>query len=110
MTNSPLAARISPHMLRIYHTAKWAGTPLAPLLQEAEVLDQGIEVVFVGSDAGEEEVRGIKMQQNFARSMSLADALNPLNLLCYEMNGGHCPSRRGSPCDSLRRPGTGSPT
>jgi DMSO/TMAO reductase YedYZ molybdopterin-dependent catalytic subunit len=37
-------------------TATWAGTPLAPILKEAEVLEQGIEVVFVGSDAGEEEV------------------------------------------------------
>jgi DMSO/TMAO reductase YedYZ molybdopterin-dependent catalytic subunit len=37
-------------------TAKWAGTPLAPLLQEAGVLDHGREVVFWGSDAGEEEV------------------------------------------------------
>jgi DMSO/TMAO reductase YedYZ molybdopterin-dependent catalytic subunit len=78
-------------------TGKWAGTPLAPLLQEAGVLDQGIEVVFVGSDAGEEEVRGIKMQQNFARSMSLSDALNPHNLLCYEMNGGPLPQPQGFP-------------
>jgi DMSO/TMAO reductase YedYZ molybdopterin-dependent catalytic subunit len=67
-------------------TAKWAGTPLAPLLQEAGVLDKGTEVVFFGSDEGEEEVRGTKMKQNFARSMSLADAMNPHNLLCYEMN------------------------
>ena len=29
------------------------------------------------------------MTQNFARSMSLADAMNPNNLLCYEMNGPH---------------------
>ena len=50
-------------------TAKWAGTPLAPILQEAGVLDKGIEVVFFGSDAGQEEVRGIMMPQNFARSM-----------------------------------------
>jgi DMSO/TMAO reductase YedYZ molybdopterin-dependent catalytic subunit len=32
--------------------APWAGTPLAPVLQEAGVLDQGIEVVFFGSDIG----------------------------------------------------------
>ena len=48
---------------------KRAGTPLAPILQEAGVLDKGIEVVFFGSDAGQEEVRGIIMPQNFARSM-----------------------------------------
>jgi DMSO/TMAO reductase YedYZ molybdopterin-dependent catalytic subunit len=32
--------------------ARWAGTPLAPLLDEAGVLEQGIEVVFWGADAG----------------------------------------------------------
>ena len=77
--------------------AKWVGTPLAPILQEAGVTDQGIEVVFVGSDEGEEEVRGIKIQQNFARSMSLADAMNPHHLLCYEMNGEPLPQPNGFP-------------
>jgi DMSO/TMAO reductase YedYZ molybdopterin-dependent catalytic subunit len=78
-------------------TAKWAGTPLAPILQEAGVLDKGIEVVFFGSDAGQEEVRGIKMPQHFARSMSLADAMNPHNMLCYEMNGVSLPQPHGFP-------------
>jgi DMSO/TMAO reductase YedYZ molybdopterin-dependent catalytic subunit len=78
-------------------TAKWAGTPLAPILEEAQVLDHGIEVVFFGSDAGEEIVREIKMTQNFARSMSLADAMNPNNLLCYEMNGAQLPRAHGFP-------------
>jgi DMSO/TMAO reductase YedYZ molybdopterin-dependent catalytic subunit len=78
-------------------TAKWAGTPLAPILQEAGVLDKGIEVVFIGGDSGQEEVRGIKMPQNFARSMSLADAINPHNLLCYEMNGVPLPQAHGFP-------------
>ncbi len=78
-------------------TAKWAGTPLAPILEQAQVLDQGIEVVFFGSDAGEEIVREIKMTQNFARSMSLADAMNPNNLLCYQMNGAQLPPAHGFP-------------
>jgi DMSO/TMAO reductase YedYZ molybdopterin-dependent catalytic subunit len=77
--------------------ATWAGTPLAPLLQEAGVLEPGIEVVFIGSDVGEEEVRSIKMQQNFARSMSLQDAMHPHNLLCYEMNGAPLPQPNGFP-------------
>jgi DMSO/TMAO reductase YedYZ molybdopterin-dependent catalytic subunit len=77
--------------------AKWAGTPLAAILEEAQVLENGIEVVFFGSDAGEEVVREIKMPQNFARSMSLADAMNPDNLLCYEMNGAPLPQPNGFP-------------
>jgi DMSO/TMAO reductase YedYZ molybdopterin-dependent catalytic subunit len=84
-------------MVSAVGNAKWTGTPLAPILNEAEVLDKGIEVVFIGSDEGEEEVRGIKMKQNFARSMSLADAMNPNNLLCYEMNGEALPQMNGFP-------------
>jgi DMSO/TMAO reductase YedYZ molybdopterin-dependent catalytic subunit len=77
--------------------ARWAGTPLAPLLKEAGVLPRGTEVVFVGSDSGEEEVRQIKMPQHFARSMSLSDAMNPNILLCYEMNGAALPQPHGFP-------------
>ena len=32
--------------------ARWAGTPLAPVLERAGILEQGIEVVFWGADAG----------------------------------------------------------
>jgi DMSO/TMAO reductase YedYZ molybdopterin-dependent catalytic subunit len=78
-------------------TARWAGTPLAAILEEAQVLENGIEVVFFGSDAGEEVVREIKMPQHFARSMSLDDAMNPDNLLCYEMNGAPLRQSNGFP-------------
>jgi DMSO/TMAO reductase YedYZ molybdopterin-dependent catalytic subunit len=77
--------------------ARWAGTPLAALLAEAEVLEDGIEVVFFGTDQGEETVRETEIVQNFARSMSLADAMHPDNLLCYEMNGEPLPARNGAP-------------
>ena len=77
--------------------ARWAGTSLAPLLKEAGIRKGGIEVVFFGADAGEEEVRGIKMKQNFARSMSVNDAMNPNNILCYEMNGEVLPHLHGFP-------------
>jgi DMSO/TMAO reductase YedYZ molybdopterin-dependent catalytic subunit len=78
-------------------TARWAGTPLAPILEEAQVLDDGREVVFFGADQGEEEVRGIKLMENFGRSMSLADAMSRDNLLCYEMNGAPLPEANGFP-------------
>jgi DMSO/TMAO reductase YedYZ molybdopterin-dependent catalytic subunit len=78
-------------------TARWAGTPLAAILQEAEPLKNGIEVVFVGTDAGEETIKDTKVRQNFARSMSLVDALSPATLLCYEMNGAPLPERNGYP-------------
>jgi DMSO/TMAO reductase YedYZ molybdopterin-dependent catalytic subunit len=78
-------------------TAKWAGTPLAAILREAEPLENGVEVVFVGTDSGEETIRDTKVRQNFARSMSLADALGSATLLCYEMNGSPLPERNGYP-------------
>lgn len=78
-------------------TATWAGTPLAPILEEAGLKKSGIEIVFFGADSGEETVREIKMKQNFARSLSLADATNPANLLCYEMNGKPLPPANGFP-------------
>ena len=42
-------------------------------------------------------VREIKMPQHFARSMALADAMDPHNLLCYEMNGEPLPQAHGFP-------------
>jgi len=77
--------------------ARWAGTPLAQILHEAGIKKNGIEVVFFGSDEGEEEVRDIKMKQNFSRSMSVEEALAPANLLCYEMNGEPLPPLHGFP-------------
>jgi DMSO/TMAO reductase YedYZ molybdopterin-dependent catalytic subunit len=78
-------------------TARWGGTPLAPLLRQAAVRDHAREVVFWGSDAGVEEVRQIKMPQHFARSMSLADAMDSNILLCYEMNGAALSPPHGFP-------------
>ena len=77
--------------------ARWAGTPLAPILEEAQVRGSGREVVFFGTDAGEEQVRKVKVRQNFARSMSLADAMSRDNILAYEMNGAPLPQPNGFP-------------
>lgn len=77
--------------------ATWAGTSLASILEEVGVQEGGIEVVFYGRDAGDIEVRDIPMTQHFARSMSLKDAMNPDNLLVYEMNGEPLPQPNGFP-------------
>jgi DMSO/TMAO reductase YedYZ molybdopterin-dependent catalytic subunit len=77
--------------------ARWAGTPLAPLLKEAGVLDGGIEVVFWGADEGDIAIRDMTIKQNFARSMSFSDAMDPKNILCYEMNGAPLPAPNGFP-------------
>ncbi len=77
--------------------ARWAGISLASLLDEAGVLDDGREVAFWGADAGEETLWGQTVVQNFARSMSLEDAMGPYNLLAYEMNGETLPQPNGYP-------------
>ena len=78
--------------------ARWAGTPLAPILKEAGVLENGIEVVFWCADEGEiKKADDVKFEQHFARSMSLADAMDPKNILCYEMNGAALPADHGFP-------------
>ena len=86
-----------PFLIGAVGNARWTGTPLASLLEEAGVQDDGIEVVFFGSDIGEITVRDIPMEVNFARSMSLEDAMSPDNLLVYEMNGEPLPQANGFP-------------
>ena len=84
--------------------ARWAGTPLAPLLERAGIRDEGTEVVFYGADAGEVTIRDnggvpgpLTITEQFARSMSLEEALNGDNILCYEMNGVPLPREHGFP-------------
>jgi DMSO/TMAO reductase YedYZ molybdopterin-dependent catalytic subunit len=77
--------------------ANWAGVALLPLLREAGIKDDALEVAFYGVDAGEETVREQKITQRFARSMSLEEATSPYNLLCTEMNGDPLPVRHGFP-------------
>jgi DMSO/TMAO reductase YedYZ molybdopterin-dependent catalytic subunit len=57
---------------------------------------------FFGTDQGEEVLRRgtpleLKFTGHFARSMSIADAMNPANILCYEMNGEALPAVHGAP-------------
>ena len=83
--------------------ARWTGTPLADVLRKAAEIKHGaLEVVFFGADSGEEVVRKdtpleFKYTSNFARSMPIGDAMNPANLLCYEMNGSPLPAAHGFP-------------
>jgi len=82
--------------------AKWTGASLSEVLKSAQISTGAVEVVFYGTDQGEETVRPgtpleYKYTTNFARSMPVADAMNPANLLCYEMNGTALPAANGFP-------------
>jgi DMSO/TMAO reductase YedYZ molybdopterin-dependent catalytic subunit len=82
--------------------ARWAGTSLANILRAAQIRAGAIEVVFFGTDKGEETLRKgtpleLTFASNFARSMSIDDAMNPANLICYEMNSSPLPAPNGYP-------------
>ena len=74
-------------------TARWRGTPLRPLLEEAGIAGGAVEVLFTGLDRG---VEGGE-EQAFQRSLPLDDALRDEVLLAYEMNGGPLPPQHGFP-------------
>jgi DMSO/TMAO reductase YedYZ molybdopterin-dependent catalytic subunit len=108
-----------PSFIGAVGNARWAGTPLASLLQEAGVLEQGTEVIFWGADRGTVTIRDnvgilsrgqtgtvepdttggldLTITEQFARSMTLGEALHRDNLLCYEMNGEPLPPEHGFP-------------
>ena len=78
--------------------ARWAGTALAPILEEAGILDRGIEIVFWGADEGEiTRPDDVKFKQNFARRHLACRCDGSENILCYEMNGAPLPADNGFP-------------
>jgi sulfane dehydrogenase subunit SoxC len=92
-------ARLSPRpvsqpwLTEAVGTAEWTGTPLAPLLDEAGVEPDAVDVVFTGLDHGLE--RGV--EQDYQRALSLTEAMRAEALLAYEMNGGPLPPQHGYP-------------
>ena len=80
--------------------ARWGGVRLVDLLEEAGLQRDGVEVVFYGEDKGMEKTRidlDMEVEQSFARSMHIDDALNPDIILAYEMNGEALPLYHGAP-------------
>jgi DMSO/TMAO reductase YedYZ molybdopterin-dependent catalytic subunit len=80
-----------PWLTEAVGTAEWAGTPLAPLLDEAGVSDDAVEILFTGED------RGIEggVPQAYERSLPVAEAAQ--GLLAYEMNGAPLLPQHGFP-------------
>jgi DMSO/TMAO reductase YedYZ molybdopterin-dependent catalytic subunit len=77
----------NPGFMGAIGNARWTGTPLAPLLKECGISPDAIEVAFWGADKGKEKLRGAEYEQNFARCLSIADALRDDLILAYEMEG-----------------------
>jgi DMSO/TMAO reductase YedYZ molybdopterin-dependent catalytic subunit len=82
-----------PWLLEAVGTAEWTGTPLRTLLEEAGANESAVEVLFRGLDRG---VEGGEEQQ-YERSLPLADARREEVLLAYAMNGEPLPPQHGFP-------------
>jgi DMSO/TMAO reductase YedYZ molybdopterin-dependent catalytic subunit len=82
-----------PWLLEAVGTARWRGTPLAPLLEEAGVPEGTVEVLFTGLDRG---IEGGD-EQEFQRALALDEARREEVLLAYEMNGAPLPPQHGFP-------------
>ncbi|HEU4754939.1 MAG TPA: molybdopterin-dependent oxidoreductase, partial [Armatimonadota bacterium] len=75
--------------------ARWTGTPLAAVLQNAGLLPGAVEVVLHGADRG--PFAGAEGEWTFSRSLPLEKALHPDTLLAWEMNGEPLPHVHGGP-------------
>ena len=80
-----------PWLTEAVGTAEWAGTPLAPLLDEAGVRPGAVEALFTGLDRGVEGGEA----QSYERALALGDTQNAM--LAYEMNGAPLPPQHGFP-------------
>ena len=84
-------------MHRMLSTCTWAGTPLKGLLDDADPGEDVVDVIFWGTDRGEETIRNGKYEMNFARSLSIADARDAGAILAYEVDGQPLPIVHGFP-------------
>ena len=82
-----------PWLLEAVGNARWTGVSLRAVLEEAEPLDEAVEVVFTGLDRGFE--KGV--EQSYQRSLELDVALADDVLLAYEMNGAPLLPQHGFP-------------
>jgi DMSO/TMAO reductase YedYZ molybdopterin-dependent catalytic subunit len=82
-----------PWLVEAVGTARWRGTPLGPILEEAGVREGAAEVVFTGLDHGREH----DVEQQFQRSLAVEEVLGSDALLAYEMNGVPLPPQHGFP-------------
>jgi DMSO/TMAO reductase YedYZ molybdopterin-dependent catalytic subunit len=86
---------------RLSGNARWSGTPLRDLLEDAGLRPNAREIVFFGADKGTETVTHGRatqqVEQHFGRSLAREDALRPEVMLAWEMNGGPLTPSHGFP-------------
>ncbi len=74
--------------------AKWTGTPLALVLDEAKVKREACYVVFQCLDSIERTLSG---DVKYYGSIDLVDARHPQTILAYALNGKPLPVENGAP-------------
>jgi len=82
-----------PWLVEAVGNAEWTGTPLAPILQEAGLEDDVVDLVFTGADHG---LQG-DVEQDYQRSLSVDDAMRPDVMLAWQMNGQPLLPQHGAP-------------
>jgi sulfane dehydrogenase subunit SoxC len=73
--------------------AEWTGTPLCNILEPAGLLDDAVELLFTGYDRGIDQ----NVEQDYQRSLPIAEAMREDVLLAYAMNGQPLPAQHGFP-------------
>jgi len=80
---------------------RFTGVRLRDVLRRVGVDDKAREVVFFGADKGNEDVvfrtNTLKVQQQFARSITLENAMKPEPLLAWTLNGAPLDRNHGLP-------------
>ena len=89
----PPRAESQPWLLEAVGNAEWTGTPLPPILEEAGLQPEAVELVFTGADHG---IQG-DVEQDYQWGFSLDDVLRDDVVLAYEMNGQPLPPQHGHP-------------
>jgi DMSO/TMAO reductase YedYZ molybdopterin-dependent catalytic subunit len=89
----PPRAESQPWLLEAVGNAEWTGTPLPPILEDAGLRPEAVELVFTGADHG---IQG-EIEQDYRWGFSLADIVKDEVLLAYELNGQPLPPQHGFP-------------
>jgi len=71
----------------------YTGTPLRPILEEAGLLEDAVEVVFTGHDEGID----LGIRHHFERALPVDEALADGVILAWDANGGPLPPAHGFP-------------
>ncbi len=73
--------------------AEWTGTSLRPILEEAGLMNDAVEILFSGYDRGLDQ----SVEHAYERSLTVEDALREEVFLAYEMNRMPLSPQHGSP-------------